>query len=82
MLEYFVTAIKISPVTHSFRETMKDLKFKEKLSGLGVVDSIICESRKEDWKTIDKIPQRVFPSLTLLKELNRSILTTHTRRRW
>ena len=44
-------------MTHSFRETMKDLKFKEKLSGLGGVDSIICESRKEDWKTIDKIPE-------------------------
>ena len=46
-----------STVTHSFRETMKDLKLKEKLSGLGGVDSIICESRKEDWKTIDKIPE-------------------------
>ena len=39
---------------------MKDLKFKKKLSGLGGADCIICESRKEDWKTIDKIQER-FP---------------------
>ena len=31
-------------------ESMKDLKFKKKLSGLWGADCILCESKKKDWK--------------------------------
>ena len=44
-------------VCHTIKDTMKDLKFKKKLSGLGGADCIICESRKKDWMNVDKIKE-------------------------
>ena len=47
-------------VCHTIMDTMKDSKFKKKLSGLGGADCITCESRKADWMNVDKI-KRGFP---------------------
>ena len=42
-------------VCHTITDTMKDLIFKKKLSGIGGADCIICESRKKDWIDAEKI---------------------------
>jgi len=36
-------------------DTMKDLKFKKHISGLGGADCILCISRTEDWTNVDNI---------------------------
>ena len=41
-------------VTHTIHDTITDLIFKKKLSGLGGADCTICEGRKSDWKYIEK----------------------------
>ena len=46
---------KIYTVEYKIHDTMKDLKFKKKLSGIGGGDCIICKSRRSDWKDPDKI---------------------------
>ena len=47
----------IYTVTNYIHDSMKDLKFKKKLSGLGGADCIICESRKADWKDVNKVKE-------------------------
>ena len=42
-------------VQHEMLDTMKDLKLKNKLPGIGRGDCILCETRKSDWKDAEKI---------------------------
>ena len=44
-------------VQHKIHDTMKDLKLKKKLSGIGGGDCILCGSRKADWKDVEKIKE-------------------------
>lgn len=59
----------------TIHDTMKDLKFKKSVSGLGGADCILCKTRQEDWTNKDKIAAG-FPinrsaedTLTLYNEL-------------
>ena len=45
----------IYKVTITIKDSMKDLKFKKKLLGIGGGDSIICETRPAEWKDVAKI---------------------------
>ena len=57
-------------VNHVIHDTMKDLKLKKKLSGLGGGDCILCNTRKQDWKNEDKIIQG-FPITRMEEETRR-----------
>ena len=46
---------KTSSVQHVIQDTMKDLKFKKKLCGLGGADCILCETRQCDWMNEQQI---------------------------
>ena len=46
---------RIHSVQYFITNSMKDLKFKKKLSGLGGADCILCDSQKKDWKDVDLI---------------------------
>ena len=39
------------------QDTMKDLKFKRKISGLGGADCILCESKTVDWTTLERVEE-------------------------
>lgn len=39
------------------QDTMKDLKFKRKISGLGGASCILCESKTVDWTTLANVQQ-------------------------
>ena len=50
----------IYKVTITIKDSMKDLKLKKKLSGIGGGECIICETRPAEWKDVAKIRER-FP---------------------
>ena len=53
------------------KDSMKDLKLKKKLSGIGGGDCIICHTRKPDWKDVAKIKEG-FP-ITRDAEITRNL---------
>ena len=44
-------------VQHIIQDTMKDMKFKKKICGLGGADCILCESRQNDWLDEEQIKE-------------------------
>ena len=42
-------------VSFDMKDTMKDLKFKKFIGGLGGVDCILCKSKAKDWTDMAKI---------------------------
>ena len=54
----------------TIKDTMKDLKFKKKISGLGGADCILCKTKQVDWTSTSKVKEG-FP-------INRSALETLT----
>ncbi len=42
-------------VSCDMKDTMKDLKFKKSISGLGGADCILCKSKVADWTNVEKI---------------------------
>ena len=54
-------------VKHDIVDSMKDLKLKKEWSGLGGADCILCESKKKDWKNIQKITEG-FPITQIAEE--------------
>ena len=54
---YTMESGKEYTVQHKIHDTMKDLKLKKKLSGIGGGDCILCGSRKADWKDVEKIKE-------------------------
>ena len=46
---------EVYKVQHVIQDTMKDMKFKKKICGLGGADCILCESRQNDWLDEEQI---------------------------
>ena len=44
-------------VSCNIKDTMKDLKFKKSISGLGGADCILCKSKVKDWTELTKIKE-------------------------
>ena len=48
---------EIVHVSCNIEDTMKDLKFKKSISGLGGANCILCKSKVNDWTNLTKIKQ-------------------------
>ena len=53
-IDYIVNETNLH-IDIEIKDTMKDLKFKKLISGLGGADCIICETKQEDWSNEEKI---------------------------
>ena len=42
-------------VQHNIKDTMKDLKFKKEISGLGGADCLLCKYKQKEWMEEEKI---------------------------
>ena len=54
VINTFSTSINTSVV---IKDTMKDLKIKKSLSGLGSVDCIICTTKQDEWMIEGRIKE-------------------------
>lgn len=57
---------KVHDVKIKILDTMKDLKFKKSVSGLGGADCILCVSKQADWTNPEFIYQMGFQSTDVL----------------
>ena len=64
-------------VQHNIKDTMKDLKFKKEISGLGGADCLLCIYKQKDWLDEEKIINgfAITTTAELTRELYQQLVT-------